>query len=125
MKLYCSSPGWWDLDASPYCPSAGDPTCTMAGHFGGYWGEWCRKGSQCPSGTFIVGFDQKVEPEQGFDGDDTALNDIAALCSDGTVIKPACNQAEYGTYVTVSSFSTNLRIALTSDGARGPRSGSG
>merc|ERR1711971_593670 len=94
VKLYCSSPGW-SYD-NQYCASAGDPTCTMVGNFEGYWGEWCGSGAQCPSGEFVVGFDQKVEGKQGYGIDDTALNDIAALCSDGTVIKPACNQAEYG-----------------------------
>jgi len=116
VKLYCSSPGWSDSGNRNVCPSTSDLSCSKVGEFEGYWGDWCASGAQCPSGEFIVGFDQKVEGAIG-NGDDTALNDIAALCSDGTIVKAACNTAEYGRWGHWSAGS-EYRFAVCADGSR-------
>lgn len=41
----------------------------------GSWGEWS---GTCPNG--ICGIETKVEPDQGDNNDDTALNDVRFLC---------------------------------------------
>ncbi len=38
----------------------------------------------CPAGTWMIGFDQKVQPDQGSGGDDSAVTTIKAKCSDHT-----------------------------------------
>jgi len=49
------------------------------------WGSW-RSVKRCPQNTYIVGFSQRVEGQQGT-GDDTALNALRFKCSDGTIIE--------------------------------------
>ncbi|CAF3358010.1 unnamed protein product, partial [Rotaria sp. Silwood2] len=48
-----------------------------------------RTYAYCPEGTWAYGFQQRVEPDQGVDHDDTALNAIRLYCrkTDGTGIK--------------------------------------
>ena len=45
----------------------------------GYWGDWASW-QHCPTGSWIVGFQTKVERNQG-GGDDTALNEVKFYCS--------------------------------------------
>ena len=44
-------------------------------HFDGYWAR-----ATCPEGKVITGFRTQVEPDQGADGDDTALNGVQFQC---------------------------------------------
>ena len=43
--------------------------------FDGYWAS-----ATCPEGKGITGFRTQVEPDQGADGDDTALNGVQFQC---------------------------------------------
>ena len=43
--------------------------------FDGYWAS-----ATCPEGKAITGFRTQVEPDQGADGDDTALNGVQFKC---------------------------------------------
>ena len=47
----------------------------------GVWGSW----EYCPNGGFATSFKQRVEANQG-GGDDSALNGICLICSQGGVI---------------------------------------
>ncbi|XP_072518666.1 vitelline membrane outer layer protein 1-like [Salminus brasiliensis] len=47
---------------------------------GQVWGTWGNL-EMCPLGTYATGFSLKVESNQGFWGDDTALNGIALRCT--------------------------------------------
>ena len=44
-------------------------------YFDGYWAS-----ATCPEGKAITGFRTQVEPDQGADGDDTALNGVQFQC---------------------------------------------
>jgi len=50
----------------------------------GNWGDW-GAWEYCPNGGFATGFKEKVEANQG-GGDDSALNGICLICSQGGVI---------------------------------------
>ncbi|EMP39285.1 Vitelline membrane outer layer protein 1 like protein [Chelonia mydas] len=52
---------------------------------GGIWGSWGEE-ETCPDKSFAIGFSLKVELPQ-LSGDDTALNGIRLLCSDGRTIQ--------------------------------------
>ncbi|MCI5133693.1 MAG: hypothetical protein D3920_01205 [Candidatus Electrothrix sp. AW2] len=57
---------------------------------GQVWGEW-RSPYFCPYNSYVVGFSLQVEGRQG-DGDDTALNNVRLICSNGsTVESPGAN----------------------------------
>ncbi|XP_046723169.1 vitelline membrane outer layer protein 1-like [Silurus meridionalis] len=64
---------------------------------GQIWGTWGVT-QKCPSGTYATGFSLLVEGNQGFWGDDTALNGIALYCS-----KPIGSNGIVGTYTTIKS----------------------
>jgi hypothetical protein len=51
----------------------------------GLWGDW-GPAQSCPQGERAIGFQLKVESPQPGDGDDTALNAIALLCTRGSSI---------------------------------------
>ena len=52
------------------------------------WGDW-RNPSQCKGKSYIVGYNQRVEPSKGGgDNDDTGLNAVRFRCSDGTLLEP-------------------------------------
>jgi hypothetical protein len=53
---------------------------------GSLWGTWGSI-ALCPPPQTIVRFRQRVQPAQGLLGDDTALNDVQAQCSDGTSLQ--------------------------------------
>ena len=42
----------------------------------GSWGEW----AQCSNGEYVCGIQQKVEPYQGGNSDDTAVNGVRIRC---------------------------------------------
>ncbi|XP_010222890.1 PREDICTED: vitelline membrane outer layer protein 1-like [Tinamus guttatus] len=74
---------------------------------GGLWGTW-GKPHFCPKG-YAKGFELKVESKQGFwlFGDDTALNGIRLLCTDGTTIESSVGR--WGTW-TKAQFCTSNKI---------------
>ena len=43
------------------------------------WGEWSEP-VYCPPGYYVCGMKQLVEPDQGRDRDDTAMNAVAFYC---------------------------------------------
>ncbi|MCI5146061.1 MAG: hypothetical protein D3923_11150, partial [Candidatus Electrothrix sp. AR3] len=51
------------------------------------WGAWQAK-YECPQNTYARGFSLQVEGKQG-DGDDTALNNVRLICSDGSTVQSA------------------------------------
>ncbi|XP_053908740.1 vitelline membrane outer layer protein 1 homolog [Cuculus canorus] len=59
-------------------------TAVISVENGGPWGEWGEP-EFCPKGLYAVGFQLKVQPPQGFFGDDTALNAVRLLCANGAV----------------------------------------
>jgi hypothetical protein len=52
---------------------------------GGKWGVWGDP-YMCPEFTYVVGFTLRTEESQG-GGDDTALNNLELICSDGTRVR--------------------------------------
>lgn len=58
---------------------------TISVNNGAPFGDWGELDS-CPGNQRAVGFKIKVEPNQGEDGDDTAVNAIGLKCSGGSWI---------------------------------------
>lgn len=52
---------------------------TVIGGDLGYWGTWSSN-FICPAGENVVGFTNRVEPDQG-EGDDTAMNGLRMYCA--------------------------------------------
>lgn len=66
------------LRGEPYLLSS-----QVYGHLGN-WGLWGPV-EMCPPKTHVIGFQSKLEPDQG-SNDDTCLNGIIAICSDKSTI---------------------------------------
>ncbi|NWI88573.1 VMO1 protein, partial [Pitta sordida] len=76
------------------------------------WGSW-RHTQFCPSG-YAKGFELKVQPYQGFwlFADDTALNGIRLLCTDGTVIESSVSWWRNWTKAQVCSSNQLVAFSL-------------
>ncbi|XP_051630622.1 LOW QUALITY PROTEIN: vitelline membrane outer layer protein 1 homolog [Manacus candei] len=57
-------------------------TATLSVVNGGSWGFWGHT-EFCPRGAFATGLELKIQPYQGFWGDDTGLNGVLLLCQGG------------------------------------------
>ncbi|XP_054830707.1 vitelline membrane outer layer protein 1-like [Eublepharis macularius] len=64
---------------------------------GGPWGYW-GSAERCGAGHYAVGFSLKIEPYQGGDedSDDTSVNGIRLICSNGSLISSSV--AQWGTW---------------------------
>ncbi|XP_066445658.1 vitelline membrane outer layer protein 1-like [Eleutherodactylus coqui] len=78
-----------------YCTSKTDTNIkAMISSTEGHWGDWTPV-TWCPKG-YPISFSLIVENPQG-DGDDTAVNNVKMLCSDGKPIEACGNPGgEYG-----------------------------
>ena len=71
----------------------------------GFWGKW-RKRITVPSGCYAVGLATRIEPKQGSNGDDTALNGIKMIYRNydtmqlGEVMIESGNWGDWAGYAT-------------------------
>ncbi|XP_054830068.1 vitelline membrane outer layer protein 1-like [Eublepharis macularius] len=89
---------------------------------GGPWGSWGNV-EHCPTGYHAVGFSLKIEPYQGSDkkNDDSSLNGIRLVCSDGTLISSTVSKwgPWSGRYICPRAgkmVAFSLRVELPQDG---------
>nr|XP_048689517.1 vitelline membrane outer layer protein 1-like [Caretta caretta] len=73
---------------------------------GGIWGKWGEE-ETCPNKSFAIGFSMKVELPQ-LSGDDTALNGIRLLCSNGRTIQS--NVGPWGFWSPVMKCPSGQRL---------------
>ncbi|XP_064296465.1 vitelline membrane outer layer protein 1-like [Phalacrocorax carbo] len=99
---------------------AGTPPTIISVENGGPWGEWGEP-EFCSKGSHATGFQLKVDPYKGFFGDDTALNGIRLLCSDGG--GPTSAEGPRGTWSAPQSCGPAQRLVsfrLRVEAPRGP-----
>ncbi|CAM4635970.1 vitelline membrane outer layer protein 1-like [Lepidochelys kempii] len=73
---------------------------------GGIWGKWGEE-ETCPNKSFAIGFSMKVELPQ-LSGDDTSLNGIRLLCSNGRTIQS--NVGPWGFWTPVMKCPSGQRL---------------
>ncbi|OXA51856.1 vitelline membrane outer layer protein 1 homolog [Folsomia candida] len=81
---------------------AGAPDFILEGHQRTNWGTWGDMAT-CAPGSYVYGFRLKVHSDQGFFGDDSALNGIELLCISPTAKRPARN-ASMTEFSTITSL---------------------
>ncbi|XP_021967511.1 vitelline membrane outer layer protein 1 homolog [Folsomia candida] len=74
----------------------------LEGHRRTDWGVWGGM-ETCSPGAYVYGFRLKVHSDQGFFGDDSALNGIELLCINPTAKRPARN-ASMTQFTAISSL---------------------
>ena len=64
----------------------------------------------CPEGTFLNGFQLKVQPSQGKGNDDTATNDIRLFCNGTELRSTYFNSITFGNWSSIQMCPENQFI---------------